>query len=426
MFLYRLLSGVALAAYSPYALFRSLFGRRRLGDLRGRLGRGDLPDLAGGIWVHAVSVGEVGVAKTLISEVSSRDPESRIGLSVTTAAGWQVAGKARENGVRVFWFPLDLAGPVRRAFAAVRPGLILLTETELWPMLLDRAAAQRVPVALVNGRISERSFRRYRRLGSWMKGLLAKVSVYAMQSEQDARRIRSLGARTELVHVTGNVKYDLPLSPAFADSARLRAASAGRPVLVAGSTAEGEERAILEAWRPLADALFLAIAPRRPERFEEVAGLIEQQGFRAIRRSRPDDPPSPPLGSVYLLDSIGELASLYSEAWIAFVGGSLVPAGGHNPIEAWAQGVVALVGPHTENFREVVEAGEQGGYLSRVATQADLGRELSRILADPQGTAARGDRARREVAQNRGAAAATVDLVLPLLSRTPLPRGSRR
>jgi 3-deoxy-D-manno-octulosonic-acid transferase len=426
--LYRVISTAALAAYSPYALLRSAVGRRRLGSIRGRLARDPLPDLSGGIWVHAVSVGEVGVASSLLALLGRKTPGRRLGLSVTTAAGREVARRAEARGIAVFWFPLDLAGPVERALSSVSPGLVLLTETELWPLFLDRAAAHGIPVALVNGRISERSFSRYRRLGRWFAGVLSGVSRFAMQTPEDAERILRLGAKPDRIRVTGNIKYDLPEAPPFPDAGRLRQAASGRPILVAGSTGEGEEEAVLAAWAPIAGRSLLAIAPRRPERFDSVGELILSRGFALIRRSRPQ--PEPTHNSqltthnscVYLLDSMGELASLYREASLAFIGGSLVPTGGHNPIEAWAQGICVATGPHVENFRQIAAEGERQGLLERVADAGGLAAAFARAVEDPEGSRARGAQAARAVAENRGAAARTVDYVLPLLESS----GGRR
>ncbi len=429
MFLYRLLSVLALIIYSPYALVRSVAGRRRLGDIRGRLGLAPYPDLDGGIWVHAVSVGEVGVARNLLAALSQKAPGARLGLSVTTAAGRAAARPLAGRGIAVFSFPLDLAGPVEKALSAVRPGLILLTETELWPLLLERARAGGVPVALVNGRISDRSFRRYLLVRGWLHRVLDNISLFAMQTDEDARRIERLGARPERILVTGNIKYDLASAPPFADSVRLRAAAAGRPILIAASTGEGEEQIVLEAWKGLDPRPLLVLAPRRPERFDEVASLVERSGLRLIRSS---ETPTAPLDSrpstldsrpdIYLLDSIGELASVYAEASLAFLGGSLVATGGHNPIEAWAQGVAVLVGPHTGNFREITEAGQRLGILEKVVDARELSRAFDLALKDPAATAARGDHARRFVSESRGAAAATADSVVRLLSLQPRAR----
>jgi 3-deoxy-D-manno-octulosonic-acid transferase len=411
--LYRLLSALALILYAPWALLRSLTGRRKLGDVRGRLGNTAYPNSEGGVWIHAVSVGEVGVARNLLAALSRRHPERRLVLSVTTAAGRELAPRVLPPSVPVFPFPFDLAGPVEKAFDAVRPDLVLLTETEIWPLFLERAAARGIPVALVNGRLSPRSFGRYALVRGALSASLARIALFAMQSAADADRAVSLGAPADRVRVTGNVKYDMPEAPSFADAGRLSAAAAGRPVLVAASTAEGEEELVLAAWRGLEPQPLLAIAPRRPERFDAVASLVEKSGLSLVRRSSPDR--TAVRTDAYLLDSIGELAALYREARLAFLGGSFAPVGGHNPIEAWAAGVPVVVGPHTENFADIVADGKARGFLRQVAAPAALGPELARELADGAATAESGARARRFVEENRGAAARTIDLLAPFL-----------
>ena len=422
MLFYRLLAGAALLAYSPVALVQSLLGRRRLGDLKGRLGRLPYPALDGGIWVHAVSVGEVGVAMSLLSALARKAPGLRLGLSVTTAAGRELAARVLPAEVALFAFPFDLEGPVRRALDEVRPGLVLLTETELWPLFLDRAAARGIPVALVNGRISQRSYPRYRLLRRWFAPALQTVSLYVMQTEPDARRVEALGVAASKIRMKGNLKYDRPAAPPFRDAKRLAETAAGRTVLVAASTAEGEEDTVLEAWKRLSPRPLLAVAPRRPERFDEVAKRIEAAGLR-LTRSTATGPPARE-ADVYLLDTIGELQSLYLHASLAFIGGSLARGGGHNPIEAWAAGVPVVVGPHTENFREITEKGEDLDILTRVANVEELAKVFSSELADPSRLLARGTVARRFVAANRGAADATADDVLALLPRAPERSGA--
>ena len=329
-----------------------------MGDIRGRMGRSAYPDLEGGIWIHAVSVGEIGVARNLLRALRKARPGCRIGLSVTTAAGRELAERTLSGEASIFAYPFDLAGPVERALDATRPSLVLLTETEIWPLFLERAAGRGVPVALVNGRISERSFRGYRRVRPFLREALGRISLFAMQSAEDARRVTELGALESRVLVGGNVKYDLPSPAPFADATRLGAAAAGRPIVVAGSTGEGEEALVLDAWQRLAPRPLLVLAPRRPERFDEVARLCQSRGFKIERRSTPARLPPPASSTdIYLLDSIGELASIYGHAALAFIGGSLVARGGQNPIEAWAAGVTAVAGPHMENFRDVAAAG---------------------------------------------------------------------
>ncbi len=422
MLLYRALAALALTAYAPFAFLRSLTGSRRLGDLRGRLGLSRWPDLEGGVWIHAVSVGEIGVARNLLRELRALLPGARFGVSVSTAAGRELAERALGAEASVFAFPFDLAGPVEKALSQARPGLIVLTETELWPLFLERAARRGIPAALVNGRISERSFARYRRVRGFFSKTLSRLSLLAMQSPEDARRIAALGAPGERVRVFGNLKYDLPEPPAFADAERLRAAAAGRPVLVAGSTGEGEEALLLDAWQRLALRPLLVLAPRRPERFDEVARVVESKGLGLVRRSSaPSAVRSRP--EVYLLDSIGELASAYREATLAFVGGSLVPTGGQSPIEPWAAGVPVLCGPHMDNFREAAARGEALGILRRVAAP-DLPREIAAALERREETARRGSDAARFVAESRGAAAATARELAALAPALAGGRGS--
>lgn len=413
MLFYRILATGALLAYSPVALLKAVTGRRRPGDIRGRLGLSSYPDLAGGIWIHAVSVGEVAVAVALLAPLKRLAPDRRFGLSVTTDAGRDLARRVAPAGVEVFAFPFDLAAPVERAFAGVRPGLVLLTETELWPLFLTRAAERAVPVALVNGRISERSFPRYRMLRRWFRPALDRVALFVMQSQEDARRIEALGVPRSRIRMKGNIKYDLPAAPPFRDAERLTAAAAGRAVFVAASTDEGEEATIVAVAKALAPRVLTAIAPRRPERFDEVARRIEAAGLSLLRRS--GEGPGP--ADVYLLDTIGELAALYAHAKIAFIGGSLVPRGGHNPIEAWAAGVPVIVGPHTENFREVTAKGEELTVATRIFRGDEIAPQVERELADRPVLEARGAAAREFVSANRGAAEATAREVLPLLTR---------
>jgi 3-deoxy-D-manno-octulosonic-acid transferase len=419
--LYRALAALALAAYAPFAILRSLTGGRRLGDLRGRLGRRPYPRLDGGLWIHGVSVGEIGVARNLLRALRRRlpDPALPIGISVTTAAGRELAARTLSAEAAVFAFPFELAGAVERSLDETRPSLVVLIETEIWPLFLERAAARSIPVALVNGRISSRSFARYRRIRGFLSRSLARIAFFAMQSREDADRIEALGAPPERVHDLGNLKYDLPEAPVFPDADRLRRAASGRAVLVAGSTGEGEEELVLDAWTGLAPRPLLVLAPRRPERFDFVARLCASRGLRVLRRSDPEsqfrDPESETAFDVYLLDSIGELASAYRGAALAFVGGSLIATGGQNPIEAWAAGVPAIAGPHMENFREIAARGESLGILERARDSGDLARRLAAALGSPADTARRGAAAARFVSENRGAAERAADGILALV-----------
>ena len=414
MLLYRAFAALALAAYAPWAVLRRALGGRRVGDLRGRLGRVLPPDLSGGVWIHAVSVGEVGVAAGLFAALHRRLPGVKIGVSTTTAAGREVAERTFAGRAPVFAFPFDLAGPVERALNAARPSLVILTETEIWPLFIERAARRGIRVALVNGRISERSFARYRRVRGWLHTTLKRISLYAMQSLDDAKRIRDLGAPVAWIHVLPNVKFDAAAAPGFADASRLRACAGSRAILVAGSTGEGEEALVLDAWTRLPERPLLVVAPRRPERFDAVARLAESRGLSVLRRSTPGAPAVPV--DVYLLDSMGELASVYREAALAYAGGSLIPTGGQNPIEAWSAGVPVVSGPHMENFRAVAAAGEKLGILRRVGGVDELARAIGDALRDRPALAALGERARRLVEESRGAAEKTAELVAELLA----------
>ncbi|HEY4231628.1 MAG TPA: glycosyltransferase N-terminal domain-containing protein [Thermoanaerobaculia bacterium] len=426
MRLYRALAALALAAYAPFAILRSLTGGRRLGDLRGRLGRRPYPRLDGGIWIHAVSVGEIGVAGNLLRALRRRlpDPACPIGISVTTAAGRELAVRTLSAEAAVFAFPFELAGAVERALGETRPSLVVLIETEIWPLFLERAAARSIRVALVNGRISSRSFARYRRIRGFLSRSLSRIALFAMQSREDADRIEAIGAPPERVRDLGNLKYDLPEAPVFPDAERLRRAASGRAVLVAGSTGEGEEELVLDAWAGLAPRPLLVLAPRRPERFDSVARLCASRRLSALRRSTSDSrlPTTDSPVDVYLLDSIGELASAYRGAAVAFVGGSLVATGGQNPIEAWAAGVPAIAGPHMENFREIAARGESLGILERARDSADLARRLAAALCSPDATSRRGAEAARFVAENRGAAERAADALLALVPGLALRR----
>ena len=415
MLVYRAAAAAALAAYAPYAALRSISGGRRLGDVRGRLGWRPWPDIGGGIWIHGVSVGEIGVARTLLDALERVRPGFRSGVSSTTEAGRALAERAFSGRADVFAFPFDLAGAVERSLREARPGLVVLVETEIWPLFLERAERRGIPVVLVNGRLSERSFRRYRLAGGFVRRTLGRLSLFAMQSRADADRALALGAPAGRVVVTGNLKFDAPEPAPFADAARLREAAAGRPVLVAGSTAEGEDEVVLAAWLTLPQRPLLVFAPRRPERFDAVARLAESRGLTVLRRS--SSAPALPSPDVYLLDSIGELASAYRGAALAFVGGSLVPHGGQNPIEPWAAGTATVAGPHMQNFRDVAAAGEARGVLWRVEDGAALARRLAGAFSQPEELRRLGREAARLVGENRGAAERTASAVAPLLAR---------
>jgi len=368
MLLYSLGLLVVFLLASPYWLLRMAWSGRYRHGLEQRLGMIS-PALRrfigqrSTIWIHAVSVGEVIAAGRLIELLQGLDPELPVILSTTTRAGQKLAQERfrtfESTNTRVFYYPLDFAWIVRRYLRALRPRVLVLMESELWPRMLVEAERANIPVVVVNGRISNRSWPRYRALRSLWRPLLRKLTLVLAQSTEDRNRFVGLGVPVDAVRTAGNLKYDVRVAEESAVTRELRKNLPEHPqVIVAGSTLEGEERLLLDAFRELLlefPDLRLVLAPRHPERFRTVGRTIEEANFPPIRRSEWMQQPQPiPLGSVFLLDTVGELASVYSLASVAFVGGSLVPWGGHNPLEPAQFSVPIVTGPHTANFRAMV------------------------------------------------------------------------
>jgi len=413
--LYSAVLGIGLLAYLPAFMAR----RRRAGygrDLAqrlGRLGEGLPPEPR--CWIHAVSVGESAAAVPLVEEIRRRWPELGIVVSTITPTGARIVGERLAGTATHRYFPIDLPGPVRRALDAARPRFFIAIETELWPNFLRALARRRIPAMIANGRISDRSFRRYRWVRGLMRRVLADVSVFAMQTDEDARRIIALGASPSRVVVTGNLKSDLVPEATGDDTSawreRLRLGADAR-LWIAGSTHRGEEAVVLDAFlraRTRCPDLALLLAPRHPERAGEVEGLIRERGLAAARRSRLAADGTP--GAVVILDTVGELAALYALAEVVFVGGSLVPVGGHNVLEPAMRGKPVLVGPHTSNFREGAELLQRSGGGLVVKDGPELERELARLLEDRDLARRMGEAARHAFAGRQGAVSATLDLV---------------
>jgi 3-deoxy-D-manno-octulosonic-acid transferase len=377
----------------------------------------------GAIWVHAVSVGEVLAVSRLVSELQGANPQAQLYISTTTATGQRLA-RERFGDAHCFYMPLDLGFAVRAYLKALRPQLLLLAETEFWPNLLHLAKKQGTRIAIVNARISDRSLPRYRRFGWFFQRVLSRVDLFLAQTAVDAERLRQIGALTERVQVSGNLKFDIRPPGASRLVEDLRAAiPLGTPVIVCGSTAEGEEEIVLDAFVPVQQkfpAAIMVLAPRHPERFEKVAGLVATRGLALLRRSS-WSPANPVRGGVFLLDSVGELASVYALADVAFVGGSLVPTGGHNILEPAQHGAAIVVGPHTFNFREIVSIFDKGGAL-RIATAESLAPLWLELLANPGERKDLGQRARALFSQHAGATTRTLQALRPLLR----PGGSER
>ena len=412
----------------PYWLYKMMrHGKYRAG-LAARLGRVPVhlrrsPDSRPVIWVHAVSVGEVLAVGGLVEDMRRSFPGFRVLISTTTNAGQELARK-RFGQESVFYFPLDFEFAVRPYLQALKPKLVVLAETEFWPNFLHLAHASGARIAVVNARISDRSWPRYRRLRWALRRMLAHIDLFLAQTKEDAARLQSLGANAGRVQVTGNLKFDvsLPVPPPIIETLRRSLASDGAgPVLVCGSTVGGEEPALVKAFESVRRAhpgVVMMLAPRHPERFDEVATLLKQSGMPLYRRSLWAGESL--AGGVLLVDSIGELAALYALADIAFVGGSLVPRGGHNIIEPAQHGVAIITGKHTENFRDIVTV-FQGRNAVRVVRMAELSLTLAQLLADDSERGALGQRAEETVRSQTGATARTLAALKTLLAPTETP-----
>ena len=370
------------------------------------------------IWIHAVSLGEVFAISGLVEQIRRTFPQHRVLVSTTTDTGQQLARK-RFGEANVFYFPMDFAFAIRPYLRALQPELVILAETEFWPNFLRLAHASGARIAVVNARISDRSWPNYRRFRWALRRMLVQVDLFLAQTPQDSARLQSIGAEAHRVQVAGNLKFDitLPPSPPIVESLRQSLAAEGAgPVLVCGSTVEGEEPLLLKAFENLRVAhrrALMILAPRHPERFDHVAILLRQLEIRSVRRSQWQGELLP--GGVLLLDSIGELAALYALADIAFVGGSLVPRGGHNIIEPAQHGVAIVTGNHTENFRDIV-ALFQSRDAVRIVGIADLPLTLMQLLADDSERRALGRRAQQTMRSQMGATLRTLEALQTLMA----------
>jgi 3-deoxy-D-manno-octulosonic-acid transferase len=417
--LYSLLLVVGFVLVLPVYLWRDQTDGRYRRSFAERMGRWPEALRASGrrssLWVHAVSVGEVLAARPLVEALKRRLPAREVFLSTTTPTGRRVADASVRAADGIFFAPFDWARPVRAGLDRLDPALLVLVETEIWPNLIHEARRRGVKVAVVNGRLSARSHRGYARVRPLLRRVLREVDLFLMQGEAHAERVRDLGAPEGRVHVTGNLKFDLE---AKAPSPTLLALL-GRegPLVVAGSTVEGEEAAVLAAFREVrarVPSAWLLLAPRHPERFDLVPPLVREAGLRCVRRSVLE-PGMASATDVVLLDTLGELATVYGLAEAVFVGGSLAAKGGHNILEPAVVGKPVIVGPHMENFREIAEVFRAEDALVEVADAGALARELGDLLTHPERRASLGARGRAAVERNRGAVARTVDALQGLL-----------
>jgi 3-deoxy-D-manno-octulosonic-acid transferase len=406
---------LGLLAYLPVFAIRKL-GRsgysKAMGQRLGRYGT-DLP-AEPRCWIHAVSVGESVTSIPLVEALARRWPELGIVMTTVTPTGAHIVADRLHGKVSHRYFPIDLPGPVRRALDAVRPRFFIGMETELWPNFLRALARRGIPSMVANGRISDRSFRRYGRVRFLTSQMLRDVAVFAMQSEEDARRIIALGAPPERVVVTGNLKTEMAPPEAGAETLwqRLLGIDEDDLVWIAGSTHRGEDAVVLDAFASLRarfPQLVLLLAPRHPERVPEVERLALERGLKVVRRS--SLPGARDRSAVIILDTVGELAQVYRVATVVFVGGSLVPTGGHNMLEPALLRKAVLFGPHTSNFRESADVLLTAGGAALVHEAALLEREVGRLLGDPDLRRRMGEAAFQAIVGRQGAVKHTLELV---------------
>jgi 3-deoxy-D-manno-octulosonic-acid transferase len=413
-----------------YLALRSLLTGRYRQNLGPRLGLGlerQTKQISGDvIWVHALSVGEVLSAVSLVQSLKKHLPEYKILISTTTESGQQVARQQLSPfDCRFFYMPLDLWWLMDRTVKTVGARLFVLVETDLWPNLLWCMAKGKTPILLVNGRLSDRSFPRYRLLQSFFSRAFNNIDVFSMQSQEDARRMSELGIEATKIQVTGNLKFDQPMAQAVAQERQelIRLVNWPQPSItwVAGSTHAGEEDIILRVYsllRQESPGLRLILAPRNPQRFAEVFGLASRSSWRTILRTQlPAGEGGAGPVDVLVLDTIGELSRFYSLGNFAFVGGSLVPMGGHNPLEAVQRGLPVVFGPHMENFREIAAILTESGGGFQIRDEDELFDQLRAWLQEPATLGKMGQKAQQALRSHQGAVARNLAIIKSMLGK---------
>jgi len=423
--LYSALLAASLVVGLPFWIFQmARHGKYRAG-VGERLGRVPqrilIPDSGPAIWVHAVSVGEVLAVAGLVAALREKFPGHRLVVSTTTASGQELA-RARFGDQNVFYFPLDLGFCVRPYLRSLRPALVVMAETEFWPNFLRLSRASGAKVAVVNARISDRSLPGYLRFRRWLRPVLKNIDLFLAQTDEDARRLVEIGTLAERVRVSGNLKFDVPPPAETALIAQLRGAltqAGAGPVLVCGSTMEGEEPLLMRGFENVLAShpkAVMVLAPRHPERFDKVAGLLQQLGTKYWRRSQWRG--EVVSGGVFLLDSIGELASAYSLADLAFVGGSLVSYGGHNILEPALFGVATVVGSSYQNFRDIVSLFQQNQAV-RIVGAAELPLVFMELVDSPAQRKALGQRGLETLRHQMGSTERTLQALVEMMGNGP-------
>ena len=419
---YLILSYVLAPLVIPILIWKGLSNREYWDRWEERFGFGRTRTDEPAIWIHAVSVGEVTAASSLVRDLKEKYPQSPIVVTTVTPTGAQRLHDMFGDEVIHSYIPYDMPGAVSRFFDRFRPRLAIIMETELWPNLYTECGRRKVPLVLANARISPRSVSRYRRFFTVFKATLSHGIVIAAQSERDAERFLSLGAGSRRTRVVGNIKFDLDIPRAVdRNGIEFRSRQAkDRPVWIAASTHPGEEEKVIAAHRRIQEFLpdaLLILVPRHPKRFDAVAQLLTKRGFSYISRSsgkRCDADTE-----VFLGDTLGELTMFYAASDIAFVGGSLVPIGGHNLLEPAALGIPVLTGSNNFNAQDIVDLLQEAGVAQVINSPRQLADEIVTCFRDPAGRSRRGQRGREIVAENRGALARLLKLVYPLLDGPP-------
>jgi len=405
----RSLYTIGLYLLAPFVVFRLWWRGRKNPDYRKRIPErfgffSHLPEKKR-IWLHAVSVGETIAAAPLIKKLLAEYPEYSLLVTTTTPTGSVQLKRLFAEQVEHVYFPYDLPDVIHRFFHRVRPDILIVMETELWPNLYTQCAQQKIPVLVANARLSSRSLAGYKKIAGLTRSVLRNISIIAPQSKADAERFQQLGAGKKQIHICGNIKFDLQIPVEAKETGEaIKRKFGNRPVWIAASTHEGEDAQILSAHRnvlePLSDAL-LILVPRHPERFDEVAKLCREKHFSFTRRSRDNYPDAKT--QVYLADTMGELLQLYAATDVAFVAGSLVPTGGHNPLEPAALGVPVLTGPNVFNFAEIVDAMQTEDAIKVIQNSRELAKTVSQLLQQPEARSVLGEAGRQLVEKNRGA-----------------------
>jgi 3-deoxy-D-manno-octulosonic-acid transferase len=425
---YSLLLSLGLIVLIPHFIIQALAHGKYITGLRQRLG--SVPPVNGKpvIWLHCVSVGETQAARPLAKRLRQQFPQHDLVVSTITLTGQNLARDVfRNEAASVFYFPFDWRWTVRRALKAVNPAVVLIMETELWPNFLRECKIRRIPVAVVNGRISRQSYGRYKLIKAFLRRVLSSLSIAVMQSETDAQRLEELGMPKKKLFTAGNLKFDAELaSELTSKTEELRSRFAVKPevsFILAASTHAPEEEILLESIQKLRQKqpVRLMLAPRHPERFNEVAGLVQKSGLTWTRRTNAPDA-NDANATVILLDTIGELPATYELADIVFVGGSIVDKGGHNVLEPAAVGATVVTGAHTHNFHAIVELMNEAGALVQLpalaaaAASDEIASVFEKLLANPAQREDLGRRAKQLIIANQGAADRTMQLIAPLFS----------